>query len=98
MAAELIREIVIEAVLNEPYDGASRLLGDAQRFGFELRTFALAVGTNGTASVTITLGVSTSIDAQVVTARLARHPAVQRMDVWVDAGRALLDCPQAVAA
>jgi hypothetical protein len=98
MAAEPIREVVIEAVLNDPYDGAIRLLGDAQRFGFEIRTFALAAGTNGTASATITLGVPTLIDTQVIAARLARHPAVQRADARADAGRALLDRPQAVAA
>jgi hypothetical protein len=80
----MMREIVVRAVLNDPYDGAIRLLGDAQRFGFELRSMALEAKADGTASATVTFHVPTSIDVQLVAARLSRHPAVQRTEA-VDA-------------
>lgn len=83
MAADLTREIVIEAVLNDPYGGAIRLLGDAERFGFELQTLALAVGVGALASATISVRVPNSVDAQVAAARLARHPALQCVDVRI---------------
>ncbi len=98
MSAEPMRDLVIEAVLNDPYDGAIRLLGDAERFGFEIRSFALTTKIGGAASATITLYVPTSVDVQLVSARLARHPAVQRVSAQANVSRAVLDCPQAVAA
>ena len=62
MSVDLMREIVVEAVLNDPYDGAIRLLGDAQRFGFELQSLMLTARPAGMASATITLRVPTSIE------------------------------------
>jgi hypothetical protein len=98
MLAEPMQELVIEADLNDPYDGAIRILGDAQRFGFELQSVALTAKSDGRASAIITLYVPTSVDTQIVCARLARHPAVQRVNAQADYSRASLDCPQAVAA
>jgi hypothetical protein len=97
MSAEPMQEIVIEAVLNDSYDGAIRLLGDAQRFGFELRSFALAARTGGITSAIMTLHVPTSVDAQLVARRLSRHPAMRRVNARADIGEAL-DGEQAAAA
>ena len=36
MLSDPMVEIVVEAVVTDPYDGVIRLLADAQRFGFEL--------------------------------------------------------------
>ncbi|WP_046868548.1 hypothetical protein [Microvirga massiliensis] len=98
MSAEPSREMVVETVFNDPYDGAIRVLGDAQRSGFELLSLALAAKMDGIVSATITLRVPVSFDAQLVAARLARHPAVQRVDVRVDAARVLCGPSQAMAA
>jgi hypothetical protein len=98
MSAEPMRALIVEAVLNDPYDGAIRLLGDAQRFGFELRSLALKVMADGGAAAIVTLHVPISVDVQLVSARLARHPAVQRVDARADAGTAVLNSPKAVAA
>ncbi|KLK90089.1 hypothetical protein AA309_27680 [Microvirga vignae] len=98
MRAEPMREIVVEAVFNDPYDGAIRLLSDAQRFGFDLQSLTLAAKADGIASAIVTLRVPISVDAELVSARLARHPAVQRVSARTDSGEVLLDCLQAVAA
>ena len=98
MSAEPMREIVVEPVFNDPYDGAIRVLGDAQRSGFEILTLTLAAKADGTASATITLRVPVSFDAELAAARLARHPAVQRVDVRADAAKAFRGHSQAMAA
>ena len=98
MSAEPMQEIVVEAVLNDGYDGAIRLLGDAQRFGFELRSFALAARADGTASSIITLTVPISADAQLVATRLSRHPAMQCVNTRTDVGKTLVNHQQAAAA
>jgi hypothetical protein len=93
-----MREIVVEAVFNDPYDGAIRVLGDAQRSGFELLSLALAARASGIASATMPLRVPISFDAQLAAARLARHPAVQQVDVRADTAKALRGHSQAMAA
>ena len=54
-----MRELVVKAVVNDPYDGLIRLLGDAQRFGFELGASMLETEADGSASVTLALSVPT---------------------------------------
>jgi hypothetical protein len=98
MSVDLTREIVVEAVLNDPYDGAIRLLGDAQRFGFELQSLTLTAQTAAVTLATITLRVPTSFEAHLVAARLSRHPALQRVNVCADAGKDLRNRVQPVAA
>ncbi|MXQ10423.1 hypothetical protein [Microvirga makkahensis] len=83
-----MREITVEAVLDDAFDGAVRLLGDAQRFGFELKNLELAAGAEGLVSATLILRVPISVDARLVAARLARHPTVRHVDA---AASALLD-------
>jgi hypothetical protein len=78
-----MREVLVKAVVNDPYDGLIRLLGDAQRFGFELRASTLVSAMDGSASVTLTLSVPARMDVQLVAARLVRHPAVLHLDAQV---------------
>ncbi len=98
MSVDPMRDIVVEAVLNDPYDGVIRLLGDAQRFGFDFRSLTLDAKTDGIALAIITLGVSTAMDDQLVAARLARHPAVLHVEVRAAAGETTPSCLQALAA
>jgi len=98
MLAEPMRELVVEAVLNDPYDGVIRLLGDAQRFGFEIRSLALTTKSDGSAFATMALCVPTSLNQQLVHARLSRHPAVRRVSAQADAGGAALESLQVAAA
>jgi len=97
MSEEATREIIVEAVLGDSYDGAVRLLGDAQRFGFKLKSLALADHSEGSASATLVLRVPVSVDAQLVAARLGRHPTVQRVEARVTP-TALLVLPEGMVA
>jgi hypothetical protein len=92
-----MREVVVDAIICDPYDGLMRLLSDAQRFGFELRAVKLTE-VDGVISAAMTLFVPTRIDAQFVAARLARHPVVQRVDVQENIGRASQEYPRRLAA
>ena len=98
MSGEPMREVVVRAVVNDPYDGLIRLLSDAQRFGFELGASTLVTEVDGSASVTLTLSVPTRIDVQLVAARLARHPVVRDVDAQVNASEASADYLYAIAA
>ena len=88
MSAEAMREVVVNAVVNDPYDGLIRLLADAQRFGFELRASRLGAEADGSASVTLTLSVPAHLDVELVAVRLARHPVVRSLDAQASPTRA----------
>ena len=98
MAGEPMREVVVNAVVTDAYDGLIRLLGDAQRFGFALRASTLSAEGDGSASVTLTLSVSARLDVQLVAARLARHPVVLHLDAQVSPMQARASHLYAVAA
>src|SRR5689334_16989820 len=98
MAGEPMREVVVNAVVSDAYDGLIRLLGDAQRFGFALRASTLSAEGGGSASVTLTLSVPAHLDVELVAARLARHPVVRSLDAQVSLTRAGTDHLYAVAA
>jgi hypothetical protein len=99
MSAEPLRETTVEAILDDPYDGAIRILGDMQRFGFELRSMALATRVDGAMSLTATFGVPVTADVQLIAARLARHPAVRHAEVaWAGGDKATFDQVRVVAA
>ena len=93
-----MREVVVKAVVSDPYDGLIRLLSDAQRFGLELGASTLVTEVDGSASVTLTLSVPTRTDVQLVAARLARHPVVRDVDAQVNASEASADYLYAIAA
>jgi hypothetical protein len=98
MAGEPMQEVVVNAVVTDAYDGLIRLLGDAQRFGFALRASTLSAEGDGSASVTLTLSVPARLDAELVAARLARHPVVQSLDAQVSPTRVGASHLYAVAA
>ena len=98
MTEEPRREVVVNAVVTDAYDGLIRLLGDAQRFGFALRASTLSAEGDGSASVTLTLSVSARLDVQLVAARLGRHPVVRSLDAQVSPTRAGANHRYAVAA
>jgi len=93
-----MREVVVNAVVTDPYDGLIRLLGDAQRFGFALRASTLSAEVDGSASVTLMLSVPARLDAELVAARLARHPVVRSLDAQVSPTQAGASHLYAVAA
>ena len=98
MAGEPMREIIVNAVVTDAYDGLIRLLGDAQRFGFALRASTLSTEEDGSASVTLTLSIPVRVDVDLVAARLARHPVVQSLNAQVSPNRAGTNHLYAVAA
>jgi len=98
MAGEPTQEVVVNAVVSDAYDGLIRLLGDAQRFGFALRASTLSAEGDGSASVTLTLSVPARLDAELVAARLARHPVVRSLDAQVSLTQAGANHLYAVAA
>jgi hypothetical protein len=81
MSDEPMREVTVQATLNDVYDGLIRLLGDIQRFGFGLSALTLATATGSPAVATIIISAPTRIDTRLIAARLARHPAVISADV-----------------
>lgn len=82
MSDEQLRDVVIEADLNDSYDGIVRLLGDSERSGYELRGVLLTTRSDGYKVARITLGIPVSADMQLIAARSSRHPAVRRAVVW----------------
>ena len=94
MSDESLREVVIEADLNDAYDGIVRLLGDSERSGYEFRALVLTARSDEVKVARITLGVPASADMQLIAARSSRHPAVRRAVAW----EADAHAPQASAA
>jgi hypothetical protein len=98
MSAKPMRELVVEAAFSDPYDGVIRLLSDAQRFGFTLRSMEHAAKADGTSSATFTFHVPPS-SAQLIAARLARHPTTQRLEAaWADVDAGVIEPLRVIAA
>jgi hypothetical protein len=68
--------IALSVVVADAFDGAVRLLGDAQRFGFRIRAFHVDALEGDGASIRMTLAFPPEIDASQVCWRLARHATV----------------------
>jgi hypothetical protein len=81
MGESQMQEVIVDAAFSDAYDGLMRLLGDAQRFGLELKALKLSAITEKLASAKITLKIPPSLDAQLLRHRLARHPAVLSVQV-----------------
>jgi hypothetical protein len=70
------KHVTFEGTVSDAYDGASRLLFDAQRFGFGIRRLSLAAEPDGSAMIRIELTVDESLDVGVAVARMSRHPSI----------------------
>jgi hypothetical protein len=81
MTAPAGQRTVFRARLNEAYDGAIRLLIDAQRFGLGLNAMTLATSASGEVEAMLTLEVPQGGSAAVIAERLMRHPVVRQVDV-----------------
>jgi hypothetical protein len=81
MTAPVGQRTVFRARLNEAYDGAIRLLIDAQRFGLGLAAMTLGTSASGEVEVVLTLEVPEGGSTAVIAERLMRHPVVRQVDV-----------------
>jgi hypothetical protein len=70
------RDLAVHLTVTDALDGASRLLCDAQRFGFAIRSVRIDVLKDELASVQITLAVQPHADAAQICSRFARHVSV----------------------
>ena len=68
--------IALSVVVADAFDGAVRLLSDAQRFGFRTRAFHVDALEGDGASIRMALAVPPETDASQVCWRPARHQAV----------------------
>lgn len=68
--------LVLSTVLADPFDGAIRILCDAQRFGFTLRELHLEPLGGHRSKMNLELLVPAGSDADLVRSRFARHGAV----------------------
>lgn len=66
----------ISTVLVDPFDGAIRILGDAQRFGLTLRRLHLEPLPGGKSTMNLELLLPAGSDPDLLTSRFARHGAV----------------------
>lgn len=74
--AEHMDVLVLSTVLADPFDGAIRILCDAQRFGFALRELHLEPLAGRRSKMNVELLVPAGSDADLLTSRFARHGAV----------------------
>ena len=65
--------VEIRALILHVFDGVTRLLGEVERAGYGLQGLALDAGAS---AVTLSILVPDGTDLSVLSARLARHPAV----------------------
>jgi hypothetical protein len=79
-AAEDTRELLLLIVVDDPFDGAMRVLGDAQRFGFGLQQFRLEAEGGRRISIRLTLIVPRNADADLIRARFARHSTILSLE------------------
>jgi hypothetical protein len=70
------RDLAVHLTVTDALDGASRLLCDAQRFGFAIRSVRIDVLKDELASVQMTLAVQPHADAAQICSRFARHVSV----------------------
>jgi hypothetical protein len=70
------RDLAVHLTVTDALDGASRLLCDAQRFGFAIRSVRIDLLKDELASVQITLAGQPHADAAQICSRFARHVSV----------------------
>lgn len=72
----LSRDLAVQLTVTDALDGATRLLCDAQRFGFAIRSVRIDTREDGLASVHMTLVVQPETDTAQICFRFARHVSV----------------------
>ena len=66
-------EMVVRAVLTDPYDGALRLLNDASRFGLNFQGLNVEMQSDGLARVNLQVSVTPDVDMESISKRMVRH-------------------------
>jgi hypothetical protein len=74
--------LVLSTVLVDPFDGAIRILSDAQRFGFALRELHLEPLAGERSRMNLELLVPAGSDADLLLSRFARHAAVLSIEPY----------------
>lgn len=85
--AEQMDVLMVSTVLVDPFDGAIRILADAQRFGFSLRELHLEPLGGRRSKMSLELLVPAGSDAALLRSRFARHGAVASVEPLRQAGR-----------
>lgn len=75
------RRVRVMASTSDPFDGIVRLVLDAARFGFGLDQVAMATCPDAGWTIRMTLEVQPSVDCDVITDRLSRHPTIMDLRV-----------------
>lgn len=70
------RDMAFQFTVRDAVDGATRLLCDAQRFGFAIRSMHIHARDDGLASVWMTLAMQQQVDAGQICSRFTRHIGV----------------------
>ena len=68
--------VALSARTRDPFDAAIRLLGDAQRYGFELEKLDISKPLSGEATVRLVLRISSEDDIGNIRDRFSRHAAL----------------------
>ena len=91
MSAGTMRSVKFRAVVDDPYDGLMRMVGDAQRFGFALEQVALEGDGVDRWAVLLALRIPHETDDSCIIARFLRHPAVHST-VLLPEGTTSIEC------
>lgn len=74
-------ELNLSAKLLCPFDGVTRLVTDAERFGFSLRGMRVQTHEEGAVRAVLTLGSCADIDDEMIAHRFGRHPSILAVEV-----------------
>ncbi len=80
--------LLLSTVVADPFDGAIRILCDAQRFGFTLRELHLEPLAGEKSRMKLELLVPAGADTELLRSRFARHGAVVSVEPRIAESRA----------
>lgn len=80
--------LLLSTVVADPFDGAIRILCDAQRFGFTLRELHLEPLAGQKSRMDLELLVPAGSDTELLRSRFARHGAVVSVEPGIPESRA----------
>jgi hypothetical protein len=75
------KTMMVRAATNDPIEGAMRILGDIQRFGLSVQTFALEAGDDRASRLLMTLSGPAGLDEDQLRARFHRHPCISSVQM-----------------